>query len=103
MSTHKNFIGKYVLVRSSIEGINAGYVVASERGAIHLTDARRLWYHAPKDKTMSWYEGVALTGLRDDARVSPPVEKLIVEDYSVTVCTSEAEESIRSAPNNKQS
>ena len=95
--------GKYVIVRSYNEGVNAGYVVSAAENAIQLRKARRLWYHAPKDKDLSWYEGVALTGLRDDSRVSPPVEKIIQENYSVTFCTEEARESIEAFPSNPQS
>ena len=88
-------IGKYVLVRSRNEGINAGFVVAADETGIVLGEARRIWYHRPADKT-SWYEGVANSGLRHDSRISAAVaEKVIVEDYSITLCSAEAEKSIR--------
>ncbi|MCO5189376.1 MAG: hypothetical protein M9918_14420 [Anaerolineae bacterium] len=88
-------IGKYVIVRSRNEGINAGEIVAADETGVVLKNARRLWYHRPNDKT-AWYEGVANSGLRQDSKVSAPVrEKAIIEDYSITLCTAVAEKSIR--------
>ena len=89
-------IGKYVIVRSRNEGINAGVVKAADETGIILTEARRIWYHKPKNKKLSWYEGVAKTGLSSDSKVSGSVdEKAIIESYSITFCTKEAEASIR--------
>ena len=97
-------VGKYVIVRSRNEGINAGLVKAADETGIVLTDARRIWYHKPKDKSVSWYEGVAKTGLSRDSKVSCAVEeKVIVESYSITFCTKEAETSIREMPSHGQS
>ena len=94
-SIHSRNIGRYVIVRSRIEGINAGYVVEADETGIVLKDARRLHYHKPADKDLAWYEGVAISGLGDGCRVSPcPDEKVIVEDYSITVCTEAAKKSI---------
>ena len=88
-------IGKYVLVRSRNEGINAGFVVAADETGIVLSEARRIWYHRPADET-AWYEGVANSGLRHDSRISSSViEKVIVENYSITLCTDAAKDSIR--------
>jgi hypothetical protein len=52
---------------------------------------------------MSWYEGVALEGLSKDSRVGEPVEKVIAEDYSLTICTEVAKKSITGAKGNAQS
>jgi len=91
-----NVVGKYVIVRSRNEGINAGVVKAADETGVILTEARRIWYHKPKDKKLSWYEGVAKTGLSSDSKVSGSVdEKVIIESYSITFCTKEAETSIR--------
>lgn len=89
-------IGKYVIVRSRNEGINAGVLkLADETGCV-LSDARRIWYHKPKDNKTAWYEGVADNGLHRDSKVSCTVsEKYIIEDYSITVCTDEAAKSIK--------
>lgn len=89
-------IGKYVIVRSRNEGINAGILkLADETGCV-LSDARRIWYHKPKDNKTAWYEGVADNGLHDSSKVSCEVkEKYIIEDYSITVCTDEAAKSIK--------
>lgn len=97
------FIGKYVIVRSRNEGINAGKVIELDDTGIILEDARRLYYHKPAAKELSWYEGVALEGLSNDSKVGAAVTKLIVEDYSITVCSKDAEKSIRGAKTNAQS
>ena len=89
-------IGKYVIVRSQNEGINAGVVIQADETGVILAEARRIWYHKPKDKKLSWYEGVAKTGLSPDSKVSCSVnKKVIIEKYSITYCTKEAETSIR--------
>lgn len=97
------FVGKYVIVRSRNEGINAGKVLELDDTGVILEDARRLYYHKPANKELSWYEGVAIEGLSKDSKVGAEVTKLIVEDYSITVCTKEAEKSIRGAKANAQS
>lgn len=96
------YIGKYVICRSRNEGVNAGKVVAADETGVILEDARRLFYHKPANKNMSWYEGVAHEGLSEDSKISGAVEKIIVEDYSLTVCTEVAENSIRGAKENGQ-
>lgn len=102
-SLGSQFVGKYVIVRSRNEGINAGKVLELDETGVILEDARRLYYHKPANKELSWYEGVALEGLSKDSKVGAEVTKLIVEDYSITVCTKEAEKSIRGAKANAQS
>jgi hypothetical protein len=98
-----NLIGKYVLVRSRNEGVNAGYVEAADETGIVLRGARRLWYHKPAVNTESWYEGVANHGLSADSKISAPVAtKAIIEDYSVTLCTDKAQQSIEGAPSHAQ-
>jgi hypothetical protein len=78
-------IGKYVIVRSRNEGINVGEVELADDTGIVLKNARRLYYHRPKDKSLSWYEGVAQSGISDDSRVSGTIgRKVIIEDYSMT-------------------
>lgn len=98
-----SLVGKYVICRSQNEGINAGYVQELDETGVILKECRRIWYHKPKDTNQSWYEGVANSGLSDDSKISAPVEsKAIIEDYSLTVCTSEAEESIKSRASHAQ-
>lgn len=88
-------IGMKVLVRSRNEGINAGIVEAADETGVILKDARRLWYHRPKENSASWYEGVALYGVSANSKVSSTVSrKFIVEDYSIVECTEDAFESI---------
>jgi len=100
---YSRYIGKYVICRSRNEGINAGKVVDADETGVILEDARRLWYHKPSNESLSWYEGVAIEGLSKDSKVSCPVNKIIVEDYSLTVCSAESEKSIREAKNYEQS
>lgn len=96
-------VGKYVIVRSRNEGINAGVVEMADETGIVLKGARRLWYHKPAVTTESWYEGVANHGLSKDSRVSGVVvRKVIVEDYSATECTETARQSIEAAVANGQ-
>lgn len=97
-----NAIGKYVIVRSRNEGINAGILeLADETGCV-LKEARRIWYHKPKDKNTAWYEGVSQSGLSDDSKISCSVErKYIIEDYSLTICNDTATKSISSYASSK--
>lgn len=99
-----DMIGKYVIVRSRNEGINAGYVERADDTGIILKQARRIWYHRPENKNMSWYEGVAVSGLSTDSKVSEAVEvKAIIEDYSITLCSEAAEKSIKEHKSHEQS
>lgn len=97
------YIGKYVICRSRNEGINAGYVVDLDETGVILKQARRLFTHRPANRSVSWYEGVAVFGISEDSKVAPPSEKIIIENYSLTVCSKEAESSIKNAKNNEQS
>lgn len=96
------YIGKYVICRTRNEGINAGFVIAADETGVILGQARRLYYHRPSNKKLSWYEGVALEGLSNDSTIGASVEKIIVEDYSLTVCTDIAKKSIVEAITNEQ-
>lgn len=97
------FIGLYVICRSRNEGINAGKVLKADETGVVLEDARRVYYHEPINKNKSWYEGVASSGLSSDSKISGEAMKIISEDYSLTVCTKDAERSIRDAKENAQS
>jgi len=97
-------IGKYAIIRSRNEGINAGTIIAADGTGVVLKDARRLWHHRPADKSESWYEGVAKTGLSPESKVSGTVSlKAIIEDYSITLCTDKARASIEGASTHAQS
>ena len=98
-----SLIGQYVICRSYNEGVNAGTLLAATNHGVVLGDARRLHYHVPKDKTLSWYEGVALSGLADNCRVAAPVTKIITEKYSLVAVTGEARRSIEEFAGNEQS
>ena len=97
-------IGKYVIVRSRNEGVNCGYVKQADDTGVILTDARRIYYHRPLDKKLSWYEGVAISGLDGSSKMSNSVsEKIIIEDYSITICTDLAKKSLIEYESNGQS
>lgn len=99
-----DYVGKYAIIRSRNEGINAGTIKRLDASGVILANARRIWYHKPADKKLSWYEGVAESGLSSDSKVSGVVnEKAIIEDYSVTLCTDVARQSIESVVANAQS
>ena len=96
-------IGKKVIVRSRNEGINAGIVVLADETGVELKSCRRIWYHKPLDKTLSWYEGVAVSGLSSDSKVSGTVDKkIIIEDYSMTICNEKSFKSIMEKTPNAQ-
>lgn len=96
-------IGKYVIVRTRNEGLNCGVLMAADETGCVLNDARRLWYSKPKDLELSWYEGVAESGLHPDSRISGKVQtKYIIEDYSITVCSDAGEKSLIEAKTHGQ-
>lgn len=95
-------IGKYVIVRTRNEGLNAGYLVKADSTGCVISQARRIWYHRPKDRKTAWFEGVAKSGLSDDSKISCAVDqKYIIEDYSLTLCSKDAEESIKKHPSHE--
>lgn len=99
----ENLVGKYVICRSRNEGVNAGTVVAADETGVILKDCRRIWYHKPADRSLSWYEGVAVSGLSSESKVSGVVsKKVIIEDYSLTECTEKAKNSIKEIVANGQ-
>lgn len=96
-------IGEKVIVRTYNAGLNAGIVEAADETGIILKDARRIWYHKPKDKSLCWYEGVAVSGLSSDSKVSCTIpRKVIIEHYEVTICSDSAFESIMGMVPNEQ-
>ena len=96
-------IGKNVIVRSRNEGINIGTVVVADETGVVIENARRIWYHKPKDKSLSWYEGVAVSGLSDDSKISGTVkQKVIIENYSMVLVEKEAYNQIMELVPNEQ-
>lgn len=97
-------IGSYVIVRSYNEGLNAGFLVEADETGCIIEQARRIWRSRSKNPGPSWYEGIAQNGLDQTAIVSCAVKnKIIVERYSLTVCTAEAQASIQEHPANENS
>lgn len=94
-SIYSDSIGEKVIVRSRNEGINFGTVVNADETGILLSSCRRVWYHKPADSKTAWYEGVAVSGLHSDSKISCVVhKKLIAEEYSITFCSDVAIKSI---------
>lgn len=94
---HEEYIGRYVIIRSTNEGINFGILKKADSTGVLISGAIRLYHHKPRDVTQAWYEGVSNSGISDDTKIAPKVEsKVIVERYSITPCTEIAAESILS-------
>ena len=87
----QSFIGKYVICRTINEGVNCGYVKQLDETGVVLDQARRMWYHDTADDSC-WYEGIARNGASEDTKLSEKCEKLICEDYSLTICSKKSEE-----------
>jgi len=97
-------IGEKVIVRSRNEGINVGTVKMADETGVILTNARRIYYHKPLDVKLSWYEGVAMSGISHDSKISGTVsEKTIIEDYSMTKVTESAYKNMMEFTPNEQS
>lgn len=94
LNMRDDWVGKYVICRTRNEGVNAGEVVALDHTGVVIKNARRLWHHAPSNKGVSWYEGVAEFGLSEGSKVSTPSYKILSEDYSLTLCSKAAQKSI---------
>ena len=89
-------IGKYVIVRSRNEGVNFGKLIEADGTGCSLEEASRLWSH--KGKHGYWYEGVSVSGLTEDSKRSVPTSKIIIEDYSITICSDSAVDDIKAHP-----
>ena len=100
---YNEFLGKYVICRTINEGINFGIVAAIDETGVVLDESRRLYYHKPINKNVSWYEGIARFGISSDSKVGTAVKKIISENYSLTLCTDEAVKSLKEAVSNEQS
>jgi hypothetical protein len=96
------FLGQYAICRSRNEGVNFGKVARISGGGILLKEAQRLHYFAPIDKNLSWYEGVAASGISSDSRISTQSTKLITEDYSLTLCSDICVTSIKGHKSHEQ-
>lgn len=89
-------LGKYVIVRCRDAGVHAGYLESYTGRECVLTAARRLWEHRPLDKALSWYEGVAVSGLDAHSKCSGEVSRRhLTENCDIVRCTKEAEDNIR--------
>ena len=95
--------GKYVISRSSNAGVIFGKITNMGDGFIELKNARRIWRPISNDKSLSWYEGVAVSGLCPEKGViSGKVRyKLIVEAYEVTSCSKSAIKKLKTHKSNE--
>ena len=81
-------IGKYVLVRDQNEGVNFGEVKAIDSSGVVLKNAQRIWRIVSNDKSLSWYEGVAQSGLcpKEGIISGVVIEKVIISNnFSLTL------------------
>jgi len=98
-----DMIGKYVIVRCQEAGVHAGVLDSYHGRSCVLSEGRRLWYHEPADRSLSWYEGVAISGLSSNSKTSATVARCILtENCEIVLCSKEAEQSIRKAPTHEQ-
>lgn len=96
--------GKYVIVRCRDAGVHAGVLESYSGRECVLTEARRLWYHRPAEKSSSWYEGVSIHGLSADSKISDAVARRhLTENCDIIECTEKAQTSIREAKTHEQS
>lgn len=83
----QNYVGRYVICCSRNEEVNFGKLKSTDETGCILEHCRRLWYHKPANNS-SWYEGVSVYGLDKSSKISLPVEeKIIIEDYSLIICS----------------
>lgn len=92
----EEFIGKYVIVRCRDAGVHAGVLVCAQDRSCILKESRRLWYWKPAGKA-AFLSGVALYGLADVSKVGEPVQIALTENCEIILCSTVAEQSIRSA------
>ena len=98
------FIGRPYICRSNNAGLNAGIVEMADETGVILKNVRRLWGHRPKDRNLSWYEGVVLSGLSDCSVVSGTIpRKIIVEGYELCPLSTDIYNSIMEKTPNVQS
>ena len=95
------FIGRYCIARTRNAGVIFGKVIASGDRYLHMTEARRLWRIVSEDKTKSWYEGAAESGLDISSKVSSEVERFINEEYELNICSDVAIKSIKEFKTNE--
>lgn len=95
---YQTWVGQYVISRSYNEGVLFGRLKSCGPDGFVIMESRRLHYHKPWDQSLSWYEGVALSGLSEGCRISAPVDRIVVENYSLTLCSPRCISSILSYP-----
>ena len=90
-SMYTSYKGKWVICRTRNEGVNFGQVKDCDDTGVILTYARRLWRVGKGAQGGFWYEGVANEGPSDTTEMSQAIaEKVIAEDYSLTLCSDDA-------------
>ncbi|MEB3214431.1 MAG: hypothetical protein VKL39_23995 [Leptolyngbyaceae bacterium] len=93
--------GDYVIVRTRIAGVNAGYLEHLEKGKVVLSNARKLWrFHVAKDKKTGNALDAAVFGiLQCESKITGVVETVVMlEDAEIFKTTKEAQKTIEDAP-----
>ncbi len=95
---HKMKKGTYVIVRARDAGVHAGEYVSHSGRDVELTNSRRLYRYRNKGNYLS-LSGVAKEGVSEEhSKIAPVVEHAhILDACEILECTPEAEETIRSA------
>lgn len=97
------YIGKWVIARTRVAGIIFGKVISLGIGFVELKSARRVHRPISQDRSLSWYEGVAQSGLCEaNGRISGKMKrKLLVEDYELNLCSIESIQSLKKFKTNE--
>ena len=98
-SQYDAFIGKYVIVRHRMMGVNFGKVVAFDDNNITLTESRKLWKWNIKDVGVC-LEDVAISGLNPDtskSKVSSTVTLVIIPNNQNLSCLIEVSEQAKNS------
>lgn len=72
----QDFIGKYVLVRHNLMGVNVGYLKNYDNNNILLSESRKLWRWQAKDSIA--LESVAKKGITTGTKATHEVKSVII-------------------------
>lgn len=97
----KNFVGKYVIVRSTNAGVFAGELKELEGQCVRMSNVRRIWY---------WKGAASISQLAKDGTSQPDEcqfpaavkKQIIFEVIEIIPCTSKAQKSIEDVKEWKQ-
>lgn len=76
VSAYERFMGKYVLVRHDLHGVNVGYLAGYDAKFMVLDKSRKLWrWHCKESIAL---ESVAKMGIKVGTRASHTVDNVII-------------------------